>query len=82
MGEVANIRQVPMAARTRILLICPDCGEENVEYADRLRGMSFYACAGEECAYRFDLLNGERKNLLRGFVEALRRFYAAFIPAS
>jgi transposase-like protein len=82
MGETANIRQIPTAARTRILLICPDCGAENAEYADRLRGMSSYACAGDECGYRFDLLNGARKNLLQGFAEAMRRFYAALIPAS
>jgi hypothetical protein len=81
-GNTPDIRQIAAAARTRILLICPDCGQENVEYADKLRGMSFYSCPGDGCDYRFDLMSDPRKNLLQGFVDMWKRFYAAFIPAS
>jgi hypothetical protein len=80
MGHNPNFRQIHAAAR--ILLICPDCGQENVEYADKLRGMSFYSCPGDGCDYRFDLMSDPRKNLLQGFVDMWKRFYAAFIPAS
>ena len=38
MGDMSNIRQLMSAARSRILLICPDCGQEHLEYADKLRG--------------------------------------------
>lgn len=81
MGHVPDIRDIASAARTRILLICPDCGEENVEFADRLRGRGFYVCAGEGCDFRFDLAAGPRRSLTRGFAEAWRRFYAALSPA-
>jgi hypothetical protein len=74
-------RTIASAGRTRILLICPDCGQENAEFADKLRGMSSYACVGAECSYRFDLVNGPRKDILQGFAEAMRKLYAALTPA-
>ena len=70
-----GIRQIQSTAR--ILLICPDCGEQNSEFADTLRGMSSYYCNGEGCDYIFDLAPGRRMVSGQGFVEACKRFYAA-----
>ncbi len=70
-----GIRKIQSTAR--ILLICPDCGEENSEFADTLRGMSTYYCNGEGCDYIFDLAPGRRMVFGQGFVEACKRFYAA-----
>jgi hypothetical protein len=81
MGDISNIRQLMSAARSRILLICPECGQEHLEFADKLRGLRFYVCTGEACDYRFDLVAGPRPTALQEFAAALRRFYAALIPA-
>ena len=81
MGDISNIRQLVSVARSRILLICPECGQEHLEYADRLRGSRFYACIGDGCDYRFDLVAGPRPSAFQEFAAALRRFYAALIPA-
>jgi hypothetical protein len=62
----------------RILLICPDCGHENAEFADALRALSSYYCNGDECDYIFDITGGERRNFGKQFAETCRRFYAAF----
>jgi hypothetical protein len=59
------------------LLICPDCGHQASEFAEKLRGMSSFYCAGEGCDYLFDLA-GSRKHAGKGFAEACKRFYAAF----
>jgi hypothetical protein len=72
-----GIPQVQSAA-ARILLICPDCGHENSEFADTLRGMSMFYCSGEECDFIFDLAPARRVDFGKGFAEACRRFYAAF----
>lgn len=61
-----------------ILLICPDCGHENAEYADVLRGANVYYCRGEACDYFFDLAPGQRADFGKGFIDACKRFYAAF----
>jgi hypothetical protein len=71
-----SIGQIRSAAR--ILLICPDCGHENSEFADVLRGTSTYYCRGDACDYMFDLMPGRRKDFSRAFVDACKRFYAAF----
>jgi hypothetical protein len=81
MADISNVRQLVSAARTRILLICPDCGQEHMEFADRLRGTRFFACTGEACDYRFDLVAGPRGNFLQRFAYAWRRLYTALIPA-
>jgi len=70
----SDIRQIQSTAR--ILLICPDCGQENSEYADTLRGTSTYYCGGDSCDYIFDLAGPRRS--VKGFAEACKRFYAAF----
>ncbi len=70
-----GIPQVQSSAR--ILLICPDCGHENSEFADVLRGTRIYACRGDGCHYSFDLA-GPRREIGKGFAEACKRFYAAF----
>jgi hypothetical protein len=75
MGETPNIRQIRSAAR--ILLICPDCGHENSEFADTLRGIGTFYCDGEGCDYIFDLAPGRPRDFGQGFSEACRRFYAA-----
>ncbi len=75
MGDTPDIRQIRSAAR--IMLICPDCGQENSELADRLRGMNSYSCRGNGCDYSF-ILGGRRQDIGKGFVEACKRFYAAF----
>jgi predicted RNA-binding Zn-ribbon protein involved in translation (DUF1610 family) len=78
--DISHIRQLIAVAKSRVLLICPDCGHEHLEYADKLRGSRFYACSGDGCDYRFDLIEGPRSNMLHGFAAAWRRFYAALIP--
>jgi hypothetical protein len=75
MGETTDFEQMQSA---RILLICPDCGEENSELADKLRGMSSYYCSGDDCDYLFDLARGQRKDFGKSFAEACKKFYAAF----
>ena len=81
MEDLANIRRLVSAAKSRILLICPDCGQEHLEFADKLRSMRFYACRGEGCDYRFDLVAGPHSTVRQGFAALWRRFYAALIPA-
>ncbi len=71
-----GIRQVQTTAR--ILLICPECGQENSEFAEALRRISTFYCSGEDCDYIFDLAPGRRSDVGRGFIDACRRFYAAF----
>jgi hypothetical protein len=70
-----GISQIRSTAR--IVMICPDCGQENSEYAERLRGTRFYACAGEGCDYSFDLA-GPGKRAANSLAEACKKFYAAF----
>jgi hypothetical protein len=72
MTESPTIRDIQAGAR--ILLICPDCGQENFAPADALLGARFYACRGDDCDYRFDLKRGAGD----GLAEAVARFYAAF----
>jgi hypothetical protein len=74
MGHNPNFRQMHAAAR--VLLICPDCGQESAEFADKLRAMSMFYCNGDDCDYIFDLAGPRRS--VRGFAEACKRFYAAF----
>jgi hypothetical protein len=62
----------------RILLICPDCGCENAEFASTLRGMGTFYCSGEDCEFIFDLAPHRRIDFGTGFVDACKRFYAAF----
>ncbi len=76
MGDTPSIGQIRAAAR--ILLICPDCGEENSELADKLRTMRTFYCKGEGCDYIFDLAPGRRTDFGKAFAEACKRFYAAF----
>jgi hypothetical protein len=71
-----GIRQVQTTAR--ILLICPECGQENSEFAVALRRINTFYCSGEDCDYIFDLAPGRRDDVGRGFIDACRRFYAAF----
>jgi len=80
MEDLANVRRLVSAAKSRILLICPDCGQEHLEFADKLRSMRLYACRGEGCDYRFDLVAGPRSTMRQGFAALWRRFYAALIP--
>ena len=63
---------------TRILLICPDCGYENSEFADALRRISTFYCTGEDCDYIFDLAPGRRTDFGKSFIDACKGFYAAF----
>jgi hypothetical protein len=71
-----GIPQIRSSAR--ILLICPDCGHENAEFAETLRMRSTYYCNGDDCDYIFDIRGGGRGDFGKGFAEACRRFYAAF----
>ena len=70
-----GITQIQSTAR--IVMICPYCGQENSEFAETLRGMRFYACAGEGCDYSFDLA-GRGKRAANSLAEACKKFYAAF----
>ena len=70
-----GISQIRSTAR--IVMICPNCGQENSEYAETLRGTRFYACAGEGCDYSFDLA-GPVKRAANSLAEVCKKFYAAF----
>jgi hypothetical protein len=70
-----NFRQFQSAAR--IVLICPDCGHQNSEFADVLRGTRFYACRGDDCYYSFDLTHW-RRDFGKSLAAACKTFYAAF----
>jgi hypothetical protein len=76
MGDIPDIRQIRAAAR--ILLICPDCGQENSELADKLRAVSTFYCNGEGCDYIFDLAPGRRTDFGKAFADTCKRLYAAF----
>lgn len=78
MGDTPDIRQAHATAR--ILLICPDCGYENAEYAQMLQGKRTFYCTGEGCDYIFDL--GLRQDFGAGFADLCKRFYAALHPVS
>jgi predicted RNA-binding Zn-ribbon protein involved in translation (DUF1610 family) len=80
-ADTSNIRQLVSAARGRVLLICPECGQEHMEFAGKLRASRFYACTGDECGYRFDLTSGRRGTAFRRFVYTWRRLFAALLPA-
>jgi hypothetical protein len=82
MADISNVRQLVSVARSRILLICPDCGQEYAEFADRLRGVRFYSCVGDGCDYRFDLFAGPRNSFLQRVMHAVRRLFAFFRPAT
>ena len=71
-----GISQIRSTAR--IVMICPNCGQENSEYAETLRGMRFYACAGEGCDYSFDLAGSGKSAVGSSLTEACKKFYAAF----
>lgn len=72
-----GLNQIETAAR--IVLICPDCGQENAVFASALRATTTYCCNAEDCDYIFEI--GRRHDdFSGGFVEACKRFYAAFYP--
>jgi hypothetical protein len=79
MTDGADIRQVRTAAR--ILLICPDCGHENAEYAQTLQGRGICYCVGEGYDYIFDLVPSRRHDLGPSFTEWCNRLYAALFSA-
>ncbi len=81
MADISNIRQLVSVARSRILLICPDCGQEYAEFADRLRGARYFSCVGDGCDYRFDLIAGPRNSFVQRLGYAWRKLFATFIPA-
>jgi len=58
-------------------MICPNCGQENSEFAETLHGMRFYRCSGDGCDYSFDLA-GPGKRAANALAEACKKFYAAF----
>jgi hypothetical protein len=68
---------IPQISTARIVMICPNCGQENSEFAETLRGLRFYACSGEGCDYSFDLA-GPGKRAANSLAEACKKFYAAF----
>jgi hypothetical protein len=52
-----------------------------MEFADKLRASRFYACTGDECGYRFDLMSGPQGTFFQRFVYAWRRLFTALLPA-
>jgi hypothetical protein len=80
-ADISNIRQLVSTARAQILLICPECGLEHMEFADKLRASRFYTCTGEECGYRFDLMSGPRGTVFQRFFYTWRRLFTALLPA-
>jgi hypothetical protein len=79
MGTFADILHFRPVAGARIVLVCPHCGQEAQESAEKLRGNEIYHCRGDGCDYRFDLMVGARKDYLDSFAKACRRFYATFL---
>jgi hypothetical protein len=79
MGDIPDIRQSRAAAR--ILLICPDCGHENAEYAQMLQGKSTFYCAGDGCDYIFDLGRSRGRDFGTSLAELCERFSAALSAA-
>jgi len=65
---------------TRIVLICPDCGQENSVFASALRTTNTYCCNAEDCDYIFDIACRGHSDFSSGFVDAWKRFYAALYP--
>ena len=70
MADSRDIRQAHAAAR--ILLIGPECGHENTEYAQMLQGKSTFYCTGDGCDYIFEL----DPNRGTRFAELCRHLYA------
>ena len=70
-GNAGGAQGKPAA---RIVLICPDCGHENIEFADALRGEA-YACQGDGCAFHFILAGRHESGRI---AEAVRRLIATF----
>ena len=70
MADSHDIRHAHASAR--ILLICPNCGHENAEYAQVLRGKSTFYCTGDGCDYIFELAPGRGTS----FAELCKRLYA------
>ena len=81
MADISNIRQLVAVARSRVLLICPECGQEHTEFADRLRGSRLLACSGDGCGYQFDLMNNPRRTPWQAAAGVWRKLYAALTPA-
>ncbi len=81
MAGTPESKEISSAGYSRVVLICPDCGHENVAVVERLRAAGQYPCGGEGCGYRFDLGGGSRRSLVQGFTETWRKFYAALTPA-
>jgi predicted RNA-binding Zn-ribbon protein involved in translation (DUF1610 family) len=82
MGDIPDTWPIPAAGRTRVLLICPECGHEATEFADKLRAVKFYACPEDGCDYRFDLVMVPRRDFVKEFADACKRFYTAFNAVS
>ena len=68
---------ITQISTARIVMICPNCGQENSEFAEALRGMRFYACTGDGCDHSFDLA-GPGKRVGSSLAAACKKFYAAF----
>jgi hypothetical protein len=68
------------AVRNRILLICPTCGRQHLEFANRLRGLRLYCCKRDGCDYLFDLTAPPSSRYVLDIVGAWRRLCAAFAP--
>jgi hypothetical protein len=81
MGDSRDIALAQVRSAARILLICPDCGHENAEYAQTLRGKRTFYCVGDDCDYIFDLAPGRRQDFAESFAQACRKFYAALYMA-
>ena len=64
MGISPGSWQFRAAKRIRVLLICPQCGEQSTECVNKLGALSFYACRGEGCDYRFELKSAPRRNVV------------------
>jgi predicted RNA-binding Zn-ribbon protein involved in translation (DUF1610 family) len=81
MEDTSSVRQLVAAARSRILLICPDCGQEHLEFADKLRGLRNYPCRGDGCGFRFDLNASPSPRFVLDIAGAWRRFCTTFTAA-
>jgi len=55
MGFAPNTWRFRSPERARVVLVCPQCGQETPEYAEKLRGLSSYDCDADGCDYRFAL---------------------------
>ena len=78
MSDTPNSWDVRLAERTRIPLMCPDCGKENLELVSKLQTMNSYRCRAIDCGHDIDLRADHYKSLINGIQKCCAQFDAVF----